>query len=171
MKIVNEPEKEIESVVTIRFQDCDPFGHLNNARYLDYFINAREDQLIQYYDFDIYKLGKETRCNWVITKHQISFYAPVAFREEVRIRTSLLRFSENSLLMEGAMLPKDGRNLKSFLWTEFRYVSLATGKSVPHSDELMDFLGRIRLQSDGLEGQDYEARARSLVSRFNLPAA
>ena len=28
-----------------RFSDCDPFGHLNNARYIDYFINAREDHL------------------------------------------------------------------------------------------------------------------------------
>ncbi|HKP96885.1 MAG TPA: thioesterase family protein [Fibrobacteria bacterium] len=123
MKIVNETERETESIVTVRFQDCDPFGHLNNARYIDYFTNAREDQLIRYYDFDIYKLGK------------------------------------------------DGRNLKSFLWTEFRYISLATGKSVPYSNELMDFLGRIQLREDGLEGRDYEARARSLAARFNLPAA
>ena len=167
----NELAREIESNVTIRFQDCDPFGHLNNAKYIDYFINAREDQLLQHYDLDIYKMGKESRCNWLITKHQISFCAPVAYREEVRIRTSLIQFTENSLLMEGTMLRKDGRNLKSFIWTEFRYVSLATGKSTPHPRELMDFLERVLLKEEGLDARDYEARARALLSRINLAAA
>ena len=32
----------------IRFNDGDLFGHLNNSRYLDYFINAREDHLKEY---------------------------------------------------------------------------------------------------------------------------
>ena len=35
--------KELESEVVARFQDCDPFGHLNNARYMDYFINIPAD--------------------------------------------------------------------------------------------------------------------------------
>jgi acyl-CoA thioester hydrolase len=38
---------------TIRFSDCDPFGHLNNSKYLDYFINAREDHLKENYDIDL----------------------------------------------------------------------------------------------------------------------
>ncbi len=31
------------SKTKIRFQDCDPFNHLNNAAYINYLINARED--------------------------------------------------------------------------------------------------------------------------------
>jgi acyl-CoA thioester hydrolase len=36
--MINAPilSKELESTAVIRFQDCDPFGHLNNARYIDY---------------------------------------------------------------------------------------------------------------------------------------
>lgn len=30
--------KETESRVVIRFQDCDPLQHLNNAKYFDYFL-------------------------------------------------------------------------------------------------------------------------------------
>ena len=56
--------KEPTSSVIIRFQDCDPFGHLNNARYLDYFINAREDHLAEYYDLDIYERQKQLNINW-----------------------------------------------------------------------------------------------------------
>ena len=32
----------LQSTVKIRFQDCDPFNHLNNAAYLNYFVNARD---------------------------------------------------------------------------------------------------------------------------------
>jgi acyl-CoA thioester hydrolase len=41
---LNKPaslEKVPESEALIRFPDCDPFNHLNNSRYIDYFINAR----------------------------------------------------------------------------------------------------------------------------------
>ncbi len=53
--------KEPVSNVVIRFQDCDPFGHLNNARYIDYFINAREGHLVEYYNLDIYERQNNQR--------------------------------------------------------------------------------------------------------------
>ena len=34
---MNELKKELESEAFIAFGDCDPFRHLNNARYIDYF--------------------------------------------------------------------------------------------------------------------------------------
>jgi acyl-CoA thioesterase FadM len=42
-----------KSFYTIRFGDCDLFGHLNNARYLDYFINAREEHLKERYQVQL----------------------------------------------------------------------------------------------------------------------
>ncbi len=32
--------QDTESRVVIRFQDCDPMQHLNNAKYFDYYFNA-----------------------------------------------------------------------------------------------------------------------------------
>ena len=46
-------EKVLKSTYTIRFSDCDMFAHLNNARYIDYFLNAREDHLRTYYNLDL----------------------------------------------------------------------------------------------------------------------
>ena len=48
-------EKIFSSEALIRFSDCDPIGHLNNQRYMDYFLNAREDHLRQYLAFDMHK--------------------------------------------------------------------------------------------------------------------
>jgi len=60
--------KELESTAIARFQDCDPFSHLNNARYIDYFLNARENQLALSYNFNIFDHGKTLNANWVMTK-------------------------------------------------------------------------------------------------------
>ena len=35
--------KTPHSFYTIRFTDCDLFGHLNNGRYIDYLLNARKN--------------------------------------------------------------------------------------------------------------------------------
>ncbi len=44
---MNTTSKLWESKVLIRFSDCDPFNHLNNARYIDYFINAQPSPSLQ----------------------------------------------------------------------------------------------------------------------------
>ncbi|MEM9981458.1 MAG: acyl-CoA thioesterase, partial [Bacteroidota bacterium] len=31
----------LASKAIVRFQDCDPLRHLNNAKYFDYYFNAR----------------------------------------------------------------------------------------------------------------------------------
>ena len=31
--------KEVSTTVKIRFSDCDPIGHLNNVKYLEYMLN------------------------------------------------------------------------------------------------------------------------------------
>ena len=55
----------LQSTVKIRFQDCDPFNHLNNAAYLNYFVNAREDQILEQYGIDIYKMtGARHGLHW-----------------------------------------------------------------------------------------------------------
>jgi len=53
-------EKILKTKRKIRFQDCNPFNHLNNSKYLEYFINAREDQIAEQYDLDIFNYMQET---------------------------------------------------------------------------------------------------------------
>ena len=69
-------EKILKSKAIIRFQDCDPFNHLNNAAYLNYFTNAREDQIKNYYDIDIYAMAKESGISWVVGSNQIAYINP-----------------------------------------------------------------------------------------------
>ena len=138
-------DKEPVSAVVIRFQDCDPFGHLNNARYIDYFINAREDHLREHYQLDIYARQKRTRTNWVVARTRIAYLAPVVFRERVAIQTRLIHFSDKALLMEGAMLDETRKTLKAVIWIGFRHVDLSRGRGARHPGDLMALFKRICL--------------------------
>ena len=143
MKNFQALPKDLSSTTQVRFQDCDPFGHLNNARYIDYFMNARTDHLASYYDFHIMEFGKQPVESWVVSKSQITYLSPAFLAEEVFIRTRLIRVTDKTLLVEGVMLDRAERRLKAVCWIEFTYVSLSTGKPVSHPDDLADFLSGV----------------------------
>jgi acyl-CoA thioester hydrolase len=165
---MTELNREPESRMSIRFQDCDPFAHLNNARFLDYFINAREDHLVQAYGFNLYAKAKELKCNWVVTRHQIAYLAPANLNETVLIRTSLRRYTDQAVMMEGRMYDNAGARLKALLWTEFTYVSIETGRSIKHPQEILDFLKEILLVEDGFP-PDFSARERAFAIKSIRP--
>jgi acyl-CoA thioester hydrolase len=134
--MLNQPilEKELESTAYIRFQDCDPFQHLNNARYVDYFMNAREDQLAKFYNFHIFEVARQTGQGWVVSKSQLAYLAPAIMQEQVLIRTHLIQMTDTVLVVEGLMFDEDARRLKSVAWIEFTFISLQTGRTTKQPD-------------------------------------
>ena len=129
----------LESFYTIRFGDCDPFRHLNNARYVDYFMNAREDHLKDNYNMDLadyYKKG----MGWVVLQHDINYLRPAAFNEKVCIRSGLLAAGPDHLLLEMLMLDEKQTQLKALMHTRFISINLATGKRADHLTEFMEFV-------------------------------
>ena len=129
--------KELESRYVVRFQDCDPFGQLNNARYIDYIFNARQDQLARDYGFHIFEHGKDTNQNWVVTRSHIAYLYPALVNESIVIRTKLIQMTESTIVVEAIMFDLELKRPKAVSWTEFTYVSLATGRTVKHPDDLM----------------------------------
>ncbi len=152
--------KEPVTDVVIRFQDCDPFGHLNNARYIDYFINVREDHLAAHYNLDIYERQKQLNTNWVVSKTKIAYISPVFFRETVSIQTRLINYNADSLLMEGVMLDKNHKYLKSVIWIEFRHFDLTKGQLVKHSEELMERFENMLKR--GVNNESFDERVKEI---------
>lgn len=135
--------KELESQSLIRFPDCDPFNHLNNSRYIDYIINAREDQLMSYYSFDVYKLAREQGLSWVVAQTQIAYLAPAALMEIVTIRTRLMGHTEKALMVEAVMYNEAKTQVKAVMWTRLAHYDLRTRSGHKHSEELMQFFDSI----------------------------
>ncbi|MCB8948407.1 MAG: acyl-CoA thioesterase [Ardenticatenaceae bacterium] len=137
--------KVLESTAVVRFQDCDPFGHLNNARYVDYFMNARTDQLQAHYDFNIFAVGQEIGSNWVVSKTEIVFLLPALLMETVRIQTRLILATSRKLVIEGIMFDEGGQQIKAVAWVEFTFVNLANGRPASHPEELMQLFTAVQV--------------------------
>ncbi len=137
--------KIIESNKKIRFQDCDPFNHLNNGRYVDYYINAREDQLLENYGIDLFKIIKEDRLGWVVSNNQVAYLRPVFTMETICIESQLIKFSPKHLQVEMRMWNHDKTILKSIAWFGFVPFNLATNKVEKHSPSFMDLFEKVIL--------------------------
>ena len=148
----------LTSKAIIRFQDCDPYAHLNNGRYLDYFMNAREDQLWKAYDFNIYEYSRTTGLGWVVTQNQIAYLRPALLMEEVTMESQLMESKPKFAQVEMRMYDAD-RKLKSLLWAQFVHVDIRQGKSVAHSEELQQLFDRVCIP---VEQRDFNERLKAL---------
>jgi len=135
--------KLLESKVKIRFQDCDPFNHLNNAAYLNYLINAREDQVLEQYGLDIYNMAKTTGVSWVTASNQITYIKPAFLMEEVIIDSQLLLVKDSSIKVELKMWNKDKTEIKAVMWSTFVHFNLLQQKTEKHSEELMELFNTV----------------------------
>lgn len=157
---MKEFKKVLESKMKIRFHDCDPFNHLNNARYIDYIVTARGDQLIDNYGLDIYKLAKEKGIGWVSAQTQISYISPALLMEEVIIETKLIDFTEKSLHVEAFMWDANKTKIKAIMWAKLVHFNISTQKSISHNTELMELFSNVvnKIPFD----TDFETRVKHL---------
>ena len=116
--------KVLETKTKIRFQDCDPFNHLNNAAYINYFNNAREDQLIENYGIDIYSMARKEGKSWVTGSNQIAYLRPAFLMEEVIIESQLVQYTTTQILVELRMYNSSKKELKAIMWSNFVHYNL-----------------------------------------------
>lgn len=135
--------KVLESKAKIRFQDCDPFNHLNNASYINYMINAREDQIEKYYDLDIFEMAKHQGISWVVGTNQIAYIKPALLMEDVIIDSQLIFYNENELHVEIKMWNAHKTELKAIMWSTFVHFNLLKQKRWNHNDQLMELFQSI----------------------------
>lgn len=136
--------KEPVSEYIIRFQDCDPMGHLNNARFIDYVINAREDHLLMHYGLNLADYMKKG-IGWVIVSHEINYRRPALYNEKVKIRSALLTYTDSDLLVEGIVSDEKETHVKALVWTRFVHVNIGNGKKEQHSEDLLQLFASVKV--------------------------
>lgn len=130
--------KNPDSTYKIRFSDCDLFGHLNNARYIDYFMNAREDHLKDHYDLKLTEYYQKG-ISWVVTGHEIAYLRSAVYDEIVNIETTLLQAEPDGLHVELIMRDEGKNHLKAIMRTKFTSINAKTGRRESHTNEFMEF--------------------------------
>lgn len=150
----------------IRFHDCDMFGHLNNARYIDYMINARQDHLREAYDFNIHHYYRNQQ-GWVISSHEIAYLKPAVFDERVVVESQLLHMGNDYLFVEVAMLNEDRSHYKAVLRSRLTFINLKTGKKELHGEEFMNWAQQL-VVAGNLHEIPLQERVGMLLGKGNL---
>ncbi len=154
--------KILESKTKIRFQDCDPFKHLNNSKYIDYLINAREDQLIENYNFDYLNIAQTQGVGWVTGSNQIAYLKSANLSEIVTIQSQIIKLTPLSTLVEFRMYSEDKIELKSVMWSNFIHISMETMRSKKHSEVFMNLFESIHLP---IKESTFEERIKVLLRK------
>ncbi len=152
-------EKTPSSFYTIRFNDCDPFGHLNNSKYIDYFLNAREDHLKEAYDIDLREWASQG-IGFVVSQHEIRYLRPANYNDIVCIQTALIGAGDSWLLVEMSMYDQERQQLKAIIWSKFTSIDIRTGRKENLAPVVLPFV-----QGALLEGVEVE---KGLQARVDL---
>lgn len=151
-----------KSYYIVRFNDCDPMGHLNNARYIDYMLNAREDHLRDNYNITLPAFAKQGVA-WVVTNHEIQYIRPVFYNEKVCIASQLIEAADTQIKVELQMYDEAMQQLKALMWTTFTHINIKTGKRENHKDEFQQFLSTV--VANNVEPSDgFKNRMASLLA-------
>jgi YbgC/YbaW family acyl-CoA thioester hydrolase len=149
-----------ETNMPIRFSDCDLYGHLNNIWYIKYFLDAREDHLATSYGLSLGVFAK-MGVGWVVSTNQISYFRAAKVNEQVVMRSGVIEYSPNHVLVEMQMLDEKRTHIKSALWSKFVHVSLKDGRKTEHGADMMDLFEKIKLDNITM---DFSSRMQELKS-------
>ncbi|GAB4505510.1 MAG: thioesterase family protein [Anaerolineales bacterium] len=91
--------------IEVRYGDLDPQGHLNNAKYLTYFEQAR----IQYFvELGLFSPSQSFMDIGVImAEARVTFHAPVHFGQTVKVGVRIVELGNKSMKVEQAILHAD----------------------------------------------------------------
>lgn len=148
-------EKEISSIVKVRFSDCDPIGHLNNVKYIEYMMNAREDHVEAFYGFTYEDYIKETGCTWIAIQNEIAYLKEIRANKKVKITSKTIEITDRISKVEILMKSEDEKTIHSVLWLTVIYFNMRTRKSEPLTGDVRDRFEKFLVT---LDQKDFQSR-------------
>jgi acyl-CoA thioester hydrolase len=130
----------------VRFSDCDPLGHLNNVRHLDYLFDGRDQHVAENYALLHAEMQSRVR-NWVIVSTDIRYLAQVQHGDRVTIESSLVKVERHGVRLEIAMTDAASSQLKSILWSQLYFIDLARRMIVNHPPAIRAFFEDVCLHT------------------------
>lgn len=152
-------EKEISTQVKIRFSDCDPIGHLNNVKYLEYMLNAREDHVEEFYGFTYEDYIKRTGCTWIAIQNEIAYLKEVRTNSQVLVSSKTIEIQDRISKVEILMKSLDGKTIFAVLWITVIYFNMKTRQSEVHPEETKELFRKFLVD---LDQKDFQSRAAYL---------
>ena len=96
------PEFRFHHPIQVRYGDLDPQGHVNNARYLTYFEQARIHYLLH---LGLFEEGQSfTNIGIILAEVRVTFLEPVQYGTDVRIGMRISRLGNKSMTAEYTLM-------------------------------------------------------------------
>ena len=123
----------------VRFRDCDPMGHVNNAVYLTYLEQARFAHWRAVWGFDFEGLP-ENAPGVILARAEIDYRRPARYGDMLEVRISLDRIGRTSFSYIYEIVDQNDLVVAEARSVQVMY-DYAAGKPVPLSDEMRSKLG------------------------------
>jgi acyl-CoA thioester hydrolase len=122
-----------EHPIEVRFRDCDPLGHVNNAAYLTYLEQAR---LFYWRSLWGFGLNEGTSSPGVImARAEIDYRLPAHYGQTLLVRIDLAAIGKTSFTYDYEILDEQRRVVVSARTVQVMYDYVAA-KPVPIPDDL-----------------------------------
>ena len=118
----------------VRFRDCDPLGHVNNAVYLTYLEQARFAHWRDVWGFDFEGLP-ENAPGVILARAEIDYRRPARYGDRLEVRISLDRIGRTSFSYTYEVVDQNGATVAGAKTVQVMY-DYAAGQPVPLSNEM-----------------------------------
>lgn len=118
----------------VRFRDCDPMGHVNNAVYLTYLEQARFAHWRAVWGGSS-EGTSETAPGVILARAEIDFRRPARYGDTLEVRISLDRIGRTSFSYTYEIIDQDDRVVAEAKSVQVMF-DYAAGRPVPLSEEM-----------------------------------
>ena len=119
--------------IEVRFRDCDPLGHVNNAAYLTYLEQAR-----LFYWRSLWGFGLEvaaSRPGVIMARAEIDYRLPAHYGQTLEVRIDLAAIGKTSFTYDYEIVDEEGRVIASARTVQVMY-DYEAARPVPIPDEI-----------------------------------
>lgn len=135
--------------IPIRFADVDSMGHVNNAKYLTYFEEARVAYFKKIPVLDFRNFEKTTRKSFILAEVSCQFKSPAALGETLAVSTGVTSTGRSSFVMEYEIVEESSGRLVATGRSVQVCFDYGEGKSIPLTQEIKDYFGIDNQPQDG----------------------
>ena len=125
--------------IEVRFRDCDPLGHVNNAVYLTYLEQARLFHWRTLWGFSLEGLGDGTP-GVILARAEVDYRRAAKYGDRLEVRIFLASLGRTSFTYEYEIVDADG-NLAATARTVQVMYDYAASKPVPIPPDIRGKLG------------------------------
>ena len=130
----------------VRFRDCDPLGHVNNAVYLTYLEQARFNHWRALWGFGTPQLA-QGRPGVILARVECDYRRSATYGETLEIRLTVGELGRTSFRYEYDIVDEQGRTVVTAKTVQVIY-DYASGTPVPIPDDIRALLTGAAKQAD-----------------------